>query len=430
MGLLKDFMTYVNKYLVSENGQKFKFAFDEATQKYGYIVTDSAGADTFHPFREEEEAEPEPLEHYLFQPNNACTSLTGGYGGYAYYPSGQATSTVAPTITVGETLKAEIIASDYNAKTGVMITEKAIDFTNFETLNMVYDYHVSADTDIGDCYLEIYLLTDKTNEFSGTCIASYDIMNPNGTNYKLEYDISGLSGMYYVAFAIRARGTGFSTYIDIKEMYLKVIEEQEPIKYKSLIGANFTPNQSNNAVVEECESTERGHVLLKGSNPDSALAVVYYESDYFDLADFRYLKMSGVCTTPWYAYVKIQKEGDIGTTTLLELSKVSGATFNKCVDLKNHSGKNRISLQIQIKNSSDISSLELFELTLITEGVEMYTIVNDQLLINRAYSIKTTSEAAYIDCEPDWIEPEQNGDVLTIEQVYSATQNNDIVGVE
>lgn len=42
----------VNDSLVADNSQKFQFAYDSESEKYGYMVTDSEGADTFCPFKD------------------------------------------------------------------------------------------------------------------------------------------------------------------------------------------------------------------------------------------------------------------------------------------------------------------------------------------------------------------------------------------
>lgn len=41
----------LNNSLTANDGQNFKFSYDAESGKYGYIVTDSEGADTFCPFK-------------------------------------------------------------------------------------------------------------------------------------------------------------------------------------------------------------------------------------------------------------------------------------------------------------------------------------------------------------------------------------------
>ena len=67
------------------------------------------------------------------------------------------------------------------------------------------------------------------------------------------------------------------------------------------------------------------------------------------------------------------------------------------------------------------------------EPVVFHVIEDDKLIILGAYSIKDTPNGLYLDCAPpiaEWIYPVQNGNVLTIEQVYKATQNGNVLEVE
>lgn len=330
MGLLKDFMTYVNKYLVSENGQKFKFAFDEATQKYGYIVTDSAGADTFHPFREEEEAEEDTS--FSVYPNDSILWNNTIWNGVV-------------NVNVEDSAETKVFTSG------------TIDVTSFSKL--VWNLSVNRNFPEGNAYGSIYVKA----LYEGTQIYYENISVANGIrDFNLTVDLENITGTITLEVFCNVEGTGSATITTSSIILYESAEDTG--KYKTLIGSNFSAHISNNAKVELAESTKHGHVLIKGSNPDSALAVVYYDSDYFDLDKYRYIKFSGVCNAPWYAYVKLQKEGAIGYTTLLELKQVTGGTFNKFLDLQAHSGMNRISLQLHIKDSTAISSMELFELTL------------------------------------------------------------------
>lgn len=62
--------------------------------------------------------------------------------------------------------------------------------------------------------------------------------------------------------------------------------------------------------------------------------------------------------------------------------------------------------------------------------VAFHVIEDDKLIILGALSVKSYADGLYLDCEPDWIYPEQKGNMLTIEQVYSATQNGNVLEVE
>lgn len=70
---------------------------------------------------------------------------------------------------------------------------------------------------------------------------------------------------------------------------------------------------------------------------------------------------------------------------------------------------------------------------IIFEGVtpfDFHIIEDGKLIIVGALSAKSYSDGLYIDCEPNWIYPVLNGNVLNIEQVYSATQDGNVLEVE
>ena len=64
------------------------------------------------------------------------------------------------------------------------------------------------------------------------------------------------------------------------------------------------------------------------------------------------------------------------------------------------------------------------------EPFEFHIIEDGKLIIVGAMSALSLADGLYIDCAPNWIFPEQNGDVLTIRQVYSAEPNGDTLEVE
>ena len=69
---------------------------------------------------------------------------------------------------------------------------------------------------------------------------------------------------------------------------------------------------------------------------------------------------------------------------------------------------------------------------LIFQGVEPFEFhirKDGKLIIVGAMSALALEDGLYIDCAPNWIFPEQNGDVLTIRQVYSATLNGSTLEV-
>lgn len=70
---------------------------------------------------------------------------------------------------------------------------------------------------------------------------------------------------------------------------------------------------------------------------------------------------------------------------------------------------------------------------LIFQGVEpfeFHLLEDGKLIIVGAMSALPLQDGLYLDCAPDWIYPELDGDVLTIRQVYSATPNGDTLEVE
>lgn len=64
------------------------------------------------------------------------------------------------------------------------------------------------------------------------------------------------------------------------------------------------------------------------------------------------------------------------------------------------------------------------------EPVTFNTIKDGRLTIYGAHTVISTPEGIYLDCEPEWVYPEQSGNVLTIRQVYKATQNGSVLEVE
>lgn len=70
---------------------------------------------------------------------------------------------------------------------------------------------------------------------------------------------------------------------------------------------------------------------------------------------------------------------------------------------------------------------------IIFQGVQpfdFHIIEDGKLIIVGALSAKSYPDGLYIDCYPAWTYPVQNGNVLTVEQVYSATQNGNVLEVE
>lgn len=65
-----------------------------------------------------------------------------------------------------------------------------------------------------------------------------------------------------------------------------------------------------------------------------------------------------------------------------------------------------------------------------------HNVEDENLVLMGAYSTTSSNGALYIDCEPiynenaEWAYPIQKENVLTIEQVYSASQNGNVLEIE
>ena len=64
--------------------------------------------------------------------------------------------------------------------------------------------------------------------------------------------------------------------------------------------------------------------------------------------------------------------------------------------------------------------------------VVFHVIEDGKLIILGALTANSLPDGLYLDCTPkvEWVYPVQNGNVLTIEQVYKATQNGNVLEVE
>lgn len=62
--------------------------------------------------------------------------------------------------------------------------------------------------------------------------------------------------------------------------------------------------------------------------------------------------------------------------------------------------------------------------------IEFHLLEDGKLIILGAMMANQLPDGVHIDCAPDWIYPVLNGNVLTIEQVYSAKLNGNVLEVE
>ena len=64
------------------------------------------------------------------------------------------------------------------------------------------------------------------------------------------------------------------------------------------------------------------------------------------------------------------------------------------------------------------------------EPIVFHRMEDGKLIILGALSANLQPEGLYLDCAPEWDYPVKSGNVLTIERVYSATKNGNILEVE
>lgn len=64
--------------------------------------------------------------------------------------------------------------------------------------------------------------------------------------------------------------------------------------------------------------------------------------------------------------------------------------------------------------------------------VEFHVVEDGKLVIVGAMNVHSFGDGLYLDCVPDaeWIDPVQNGNVLSIEQVYAANQSGNVLTIE
>ena len=70
------------------------------------------------------------------------------------------------------------------------------------------------------------------------------------------------------------------------------------------------------------------------------------------------------------------------------------------------------------------------EIVYLRDPIIFHVIENDKLIILGAITANGLPDGLYLDCTSDWVYPVQNGNVLTLEQVYKATQNGNVLEVE
>ena len=64
-----------------------------------------------------------------------------------------------------------------------------------------------------------------------------------------------------------------------------------------------------------------------------------------------------------------------------------------------------------------------------TGPVEFHVVEDGKLIVLGALNANSLPDGMYLDCVPEWVYPEQSGDVTTVEQVNSAKQTGDVLEV-
>ena len=70
------------------------------------------------------------------------------------------------------------------------------------------------------------------------------------------------------------------------------------------------------------------------------------------------------------------------------------------------------------------------EIIFLRDPITFHVIKDGELIVLGAITANSSPEGLYLDCAPRWTHPVQNGNVLTITQVYEATRTGNVLGVE
>lgn len=143
----------------------------------------------------------------LYDAGNEFTWKTGGWNAYAYKYDGGGGTAFAPTLTKNATNMVQTLTYS-GERIGSVFMENAIDLTNYSKIKITF-----SGTQPSSQYTEITLILTTTKGASYpingalNLLAGYTTSN-SGT---LEFDISALNGLYYVALAQDITVTGTST---------------------------------------------------------------------------------------------------------------------------------------------------------------------------------------------------------------------------
>lgn len=163
--------TSVNNSLVASDNTPFRFGVNE-NGEYGYIVTDSEGADSVIPFKN---------KNVLYEAGDYGWVGSQGYYGYTEYGSYSFSST---GITV--------IVNRGNAHGKAIVTGIPIDLTNYSKIAINITGHSGNTSNYRN------LFACKNNYFGNSGI-NVLLNNKIGT---VELDVSDLSGNYYIGVSV------------------------------------------------------------------------------------------------------------------------------------------------------------------------------------------------------------------------------------
>lgn len=69
------------------------------------------------------------------------------------------------------------------------------------------------------------------------------------------------------------------------------------------------------------------------------------------------------------------------------------------------------------------------EIIFLRDPIIFHAVEDGNLIVYGALVANSSPDGLYLDCYPAWTYPVQNENVLTIKQVYSATQNENVLEV-
>lgn len=92
--------------------------------------------------------------------------------------------------------------------------------SDYNTLVINYSYEIQ--TTVSSNYISLHLSQTKATSFNNTTYFKHTgNSDPTGENVIKEINISGLTGLYYIIFALRTSTANKSSSIRINSIYLK-----------------------------------------------------------------------------------------------------------------------------------------------------------------------------------------------------------------